>query len=281
MWRHPPLTASRKPVGYLGLTRASISPAARRRKGRRISKRGSPQTRWAPVNAAWSVVQEPRPPPAFYERVRARRGHQIGVVASARKARLLFWSLHRSEDHPQQQPSLTAKKLRLLEIRAGAQDAHGHQHRAVRHSPADAQGRARLAQPAEGLLQANGRRLASSGGEEGGRERDIGVRIDQGPFGARSRGRPTNARRLPFDTSSARAQTQPNAAHPPRPTSTATRRAQIGPQPAPRPRRRNRAHRRRSPVPREPSATDPTPRKVAAATSTCIGRPTQERAPAR
>jgi hypothetical protein len=83
--RRLPLRASRSAIS--ALTRASISPAARRRKGRRISKRGSPQPRWAPVNAAWSVVEEPRPPHAFYERVRARRGHQIGVVASARKAR--------------------------------------------------------------------------------------------------------------------------------------------------------------------------------------------------
>jgi transposase len=125
MWRHPPLTASRKPVGYLGLDprvyQSSSSPA----KGRRISKQGSPQARWAPVNPAWSVVQDPRLLHAFYERVRVRRGHQIGVVASARKARLLFWSLHRSEDHAHQQPSLTAKKLRLLEIRAGAKTLEG------------------------------------------------------------------------------------------------------------------------------------------------------------
>jgi transposase len=95
-------------------------------KGGRISKQGSPQARWALVEAAWSVVQQPGPLHAFYERVRARRGHQIAVVACARKLAVLFWCLlTRGEDYAHQQPSLTAKKLRLLEIRAGAKPLKG------------------------------------------------------------------------------------------------------------------------------------------------------------
>jgi hypothetical protein len=43
------------------------------------------------------------------------------VVAVARKLAALFWCLlTRGEDYAPQQPSLTAKKLRLVEIRAGA-----------------------------------------------------------------------------------------------------------------------------------------------------------------
>jgi hypothetical protein len=58
---------------------------------------------------------------AFYERIRSRRGHQIAVVASARKLACLFWCLlTRGEDYAYQQPSLTKKKLRRLEITAGA-----------------------------------------------------------------------------------------------------------------------------------------------------------------
>jgi transposase len=95
-------------------------------KGGRISKQGSPQARWALVEAAWSVVQQPGPLHAFYERIRARRGHQIAVVACARKLAVLFWCLlTRSQDYAHQQPSLTAKKLRLLEIRAGAPTSKG------------------------------------------------------------------------------------------------------------------------------------------------------------
>jgi len=59
---------------------------------------------------------------AFYERLRARCGHQVAVAAVARKLAVLFWCLlTRDEQYAQQQqPSLTAKKMRLLEIRAGA-----------------------------------------------------------------------------------------------------------------------------------------------------------------
>jgi transposase len=60
------------------------------------------------------------------ERIRACRGHQIAVVACARKLAVLFWCLlTRGEDYAHQQPSPTAKKLRLLEIRAGAKTLKG------------------------------------------------------------------------------------------------------------------------------------------------------------
>jgi transposase len=117
---------SRKLVGYLGLDPRVYQSGSSPAKGGRISKQGSPQARWALVEAAWSVVQQPGPLHAFYERIRARRGHQIAVVACARKLVVLFWCLlTRGEDYAHQQPSLTAKKLRLLEIRAGAKTLKG------------------------------------------------------------------------------------------------------------------------------------------------------------
>jgi transposase len=117
---------SRKLVGYLGLDPRVYQSGSAAAKGGRISKQGSPQARWALVEAAWSVVQQPGPLHAFYERVRARRGHQIAVVACARKLAVLFWCLlRRGQDYAHQQPSLTAKKLRLLEIRAGAPTRKG------------------------------------------------------------------------------------------------------------------------------------------------------------
>jgi transposase len=67
-----------------------------------------------------------RPLHAFYGRVRARRGHSVAIVATARKLACLFWCLlGRHEDYAYQQPSLTAKKLRLLEIRAGSPSHKG------------------------------------------------------------------------------------------------------------------------------------------------------------
>jgi hypothetical protein len=92
----------------------------------RISKQGSASARWALVEAAWSVVRQPGPLHAFYERIRARRGHGKAVVAAARKLASLFWCLlAREQDYAHQQPSLTAKKLRLLEITAGAPTLKG------------------------------------------------------------------------------------------------------------------------------------------------------------
>ena len=112
---------SRKLVAYLGLDpKVRQSGEAPARSGR-ISKRGSPSARWALVEAAWTAVNQPGPLHAFYERTKARRGHGKAIVATARKLAVLFWCmLTRSEDYAHQQPSLTKKKLRRLEITAGA-----------------------------------------------------------------------------------------------------------------------------------------------------------------
>jgi transposase len=112
---------SRRLVAYLGLDpKVRQSGEAPARSGR-ISKRGSPSARWALVEAAWTAVNQPGPLHAFYQRTRARRGHGKAIVATARKLAVLFWCmLTRSQDYAHQQPSLTRKKLRRLEITAGA-----------------------------------------------------------------------------------------------------------------------------------------------------------------
>jgi transposase len=116
----------RRLVGYLGLDPRVFQSGSAPARGGRISKQGSPSARWALVEAAWSVVHQPGPLHAFYARIRARRGNKIAVVACARKLAVLFWCLlSRGEDYAHQQPSLTAKKLRLLEIRAGAPTLKG------------------------------------------------------------------------------------------------------------------------------------------------------------
>jgi hypothetical protein len=108
-------------VAYLGLDpRVRQSGEGPARIGS-ISKRGSVSARWALVEAAWSVVHQPGPLRAFYLRVRSRRGHGKAIVATARKLAILMWCmLTREQDYAHQQPSLTARKLRLLEVRAGA-----------------------------------------------------------------------------------------------------------------------------------------------------------------
>ena len=107
-------------AGYLGLDPRVYQSGSAPATGGHISKQGSASTRWALVEAAWSVVRQPGPLHAFYARIRARRGHGIAVVASARKLACLFWFLlTRGEDYAHQQPSLTARKLRLLRSAPG------------------------------------------------------------------------------------------------------------------------------------------------------------------
>lgn len=111
----------RKLVGYLGLDprvrQSGSGPASHGH----ISKQGSVRARHALVESCWSAVRQPGPLHAFYQRVRARRGHSVAIVAAARKLACLFWVLlTRQEDYAYAQPSLTRKKMRLLELTAGA-----------------------------------------------------------------------------------------------------------------------------------------------------------------
>src|SRR6188472_1649140 len=78
-----------KLVRYLGLNprikQSGGQPAAHGR----IAKQGRAHARGMLVEAAWVAVRTPGPLRAFYERVRARRGMQIAVVATARKLAVL------------------------------------------------------------------------------------------------------------------------------------------------------------------------------------------------
>ena len=118
--------STRKLVAYLGLDpkvrQSGSDPATHGR----ISKQGSAAARHALVEASWSTVRQPGPIRAFYRRIKARRGHQVAIVAAGRKLACLFWCLlTREEDYAFGQPSLTRRKLRLLEIRAGAPSRKG------------------------------------------------------------------------------------------------------------------------------------------------------------
>jgi transposase len=110
-----------KLVAYLGLDPRVRQSGEQPARSGSITKRGSVSARWALVEATWSVVNQPGPLRAFYLRIRARRGHGKAIVAAARKRAVLFWCLlSRGQDYAHQQPSLTAQKLRRLELAAGA-----------------------------------------------------------------------------------------------------------------------------------------------------------------
>jgi len=108
-------------VGYLGLhpsVRQSGSGPARHG---RVSKEGPAAARHVLVEAAWSAAKSPGPLRAFAQRTAARRGRQVATVAVARKLAVLAWHLlTRGEDYAFQRPSLVRRKLRALELRAGA-----------------------------------------------------------------------------------------------------------------------------------------------------------------
>jgi transposase len=116
-------------VGYLGLDPTVRQSGSEPSRGGRISKRGSSAARQTLTEAALLAIRTPGPMRAFYERLRARRGHQIATVAVSRKLAVLFWHLlTRGEDYAYGRPTLTQKKLRQLELTAGAPSRKGHRH---------------------------------------------------------------------------------------------------------------------------------------------------------
>jgi transposase len=112
--------SAKRLVGYLGLdARVRQSGVSAARHGR-ISKEGSSAVRHVLVQAAWAAIKTPGPLRAFYQRVKARRGGQIAIVAVARKLAMLCWQLLTTQqDYAYQRPTLVARKLRTLQLRAG------------------------------------------------------------------------------------------------------------------------------------------------------------------
>jgi hypothetical protein len=138
-------------VGYLGLhpsVRQSGSGPARHG---RVSKEGPVAARHVLVEAAWSTAKSPGPLRAFAERTAARRGRHVATVAVARKLAVLAWHLlTRGEDYAFQRPSLVRRKLRALELAAGAPRAKpGPNPRPVWGTAADDLAERRIAEHAE------------------------------------------------------------------------------------------------------------------------------------
>jgi transposase len=114
-------------VGYLGLDPKVRQSGNEPAHHGRISKAGPSAVRHTLTEAALLTIRAPGPMRAFYERVRARRGHQIATVAVARKLAVLFWHLlARGEDYAYGSPTLTQKKIRQMELTAGAPSRKGH-----------------------------------------------------------------------------------------------------------------------------------------------------------
>jgi transposase len=93
----------------------------------RISKTGRAHVRGVLVEAAWSASRAPGPLRAFYQRVKARRGFQKAVVATARKMTVLAWHLvTKDQDYAFARPGLVTHKRRKLALAAGATSRRGN-----------------------------------------------------------------------------------------------------------------------------------------------------------
>jgi hypothetical protein len=69
----------------------------------------------------------------FAQRIRARRGTNVATIAVASKLTVLFWHLlTQAEDYAHARPSLTAAKLRRLELLAGAPRRQGQRGKTTR-----------------------------------------------------------------------------------------------------------------------------------------------------
>jgi transposase len=126
-------------VGYLGLDPRSRQSAVSPIHQGHISKQGSARARHVLCEAAHSTMRAPGPLRAFGQRVRARRGSKIATVAVARKLACLTWQLlTKRQDYLYERPALTFRKLRRLELAAGAPkrwNAGGHRGPSLRTSP--------------------------------------------------------------------------------------------------------------------------------------------------
>ena len=113
-------SSPQKLVSYFGLNpRVRQSGLGLAQHGR-ISKIGRAHARALLVEAAWAAAKAPGPLHAIFVRIRARRGHQVAAVATARKMAVLVWHLlTKQTDYLWARPALVAHKVRALELQAG------------------------------------------------------------------------------------------------------------------------------------------------------------------
>jgi transposase len=80
-----------------------------------ITKQGRSSARWLAVEAAQSLSQMSTPLAATYHRVKRKRGHNVAVIALARKLVVLVWYLLRKQEPYRYGPvAHTRRKLRRL-----------------------------------------------------------------------------------------------------------------------------------------------------------------------
>ena len=163
----------RKLTAYLGLDpRVRQSGAGPATHGH-ISKQGSSSARHALVEACWSTVRQPGPIAGFYQRIKARRGHSIAIVASARKLACLFWCLLTPRRGLRLRAALADQEEDAPPRAAGRRSALPGRPRRLVDQRRDAPRRTRARAPSPARLRAHRQRPPTAEG----RERDTGPRI--------------------------------------------------------------------------------------------------------
>lgn len=98
-------------ASYFGLVPSTYQSGDSRAYHGRITKRGRAQARWLVIEAAEHLRKSPGPLRSFYQRLAKKRGHNIAVVAVARKLTELCWHLlTKAQDFIYALPRLTDEK---------------------------------------------------------------------------------------------------------------------------------------------------------------------------
>ena len=107
-------------VGYLGLDPRVRQSGEKKARHGHISREGQAHARGLLVEAAHTAIRTPGPLRAFHARIAARRGKQVALCATARKLTVLTWHLlTKQEDYRFAAPTITQRKLRALQRKAG------------------------------------------------------------------------------------------------------------------------------------------------------------------
>jgi transposase len=106
-------------VGYLGLDPRVRQSGERKARHGHISREGQAHARGLLIEAAHSAIRTPGPLRAFHARLKARRGTQVALCATARKLAVICWHLlSKQEDYRYAAPTITQRKLRRLQRQA-------------------------------------------------------------------------------------------------------------------------------------------------------------------
>lgn len=98
-------------AAYFGLVPSTYQSGDTRARHGRITKTGRSDARWLAGEAAEHLRKAPGPLRSLYQRICAKRGHNVAVVAVARKLAELCWHLlTKGEDYLYNVPRLTQEK---------------------------------------------------------------------------------------------------------------------------------------------------------------------------